>query len=166
MKFDITWTITAVIAVSSFLSPVVVSIINNKHHTEIRKMELKHNETIRFYDIQQQLSTRQSDIYYADKKEAFSKLLKVAGTYLSNTKNSIFYSNLLSALQECMLFCSSKNQALLIEFLDYAESIYYSDFSSNIRINYSKTLTNISIALNEELQSTKPVIDRKQCEHQ
>lgn len=41
MNFDITWTITAVIAVSSFLSPVVVSWMNNKHHYKMRKLELQ-----------------------------------------------------------------------------------------------------------------------------
>lgn len=34
MDFQITWTITAIIAVSSFLSPVVVAVINNRHHSQ------------------------------------------------------------------------------------------------------------------------------------
>ena len=33
MTFDVTWTITAIIAVSSFLSPIAVAIINNMHNS-------------------------------------------------------------------------------------------------------------------------------------
>ena len=47
MTFNITWTITAIIAVSSFLSPIAVAIINNHHHVRIRKMELEHDEYMR-----------------------------------------------------------------------------------------------------------------------
>ncbi len=44
MNVNITWTITAIIAVSSFLSPIAVAIINNLHHAKMRKLELEHDE--------------------------------------------------------------------------------------------------------------------------
>ena len=53
MEINITWTITAIIAVSSFLSPIAVAIINNRHHAQIRKMELKHDEYMHWLDLQQ-----------------------------------------------------------------------------------------------------------------
>lgn len=58
MNFDITWTITAIIAVSSFLSPIVVAIINNFHQARIRQIELEHDRHIRLLDIQHQASIR------------------------------------------------------------------------------------------------------------
>lgn len=71
MEINITWTITAIIAVSSFLSPIVVAIINNRHHARLRKMELEHDEYIRWLDLQQTTTVKQFDIYYADKKKIF-----------------------------------------------------------------------------------------------
>ena len=40
MKLDITWTITAIIAVASFLSPVIVTLFNNHHDYKVRKLEI------------------------------------------------------------------------------------------------------------------------------
>lgn len=47
LKFDITWTITAIIAVSSFLSPIAVAVINNLHHAKMRRMELDYDRHIK-----------------------------------------------------------------------------------------------------------------------
>lgn len=68
MSLDITWTITAIIAVSSFLSPIVVAIINNRHQARLRKYELEHDRQIKQIDLNQQALIRQADVYYADKK--------------------------------------------------------------------------------------------------
>ena len=70
MNFDITWTITAVIAVSSFLSPVVVSWMNNKHHYKMRKLEL-----------QSDLINNQISTLYNDKLTSYKKFIEVAGQY-------------------------------------------------------------------------------------
>lgn len=40
MKFDLTWTITAIIAVTSILSPVIVTLINTHHNYKIRRLEI------------------------------------------------------------------------------------------------------------------------------
>ena len=73
MAIEITWTITAIIAVSSFISPIFVAIINNKHQIKMRRLELEHDEYMRQLDLQQQTMVRQFDIYYADKKSCFSQ---------------------------------------------------------------------------------------------
>lgn len=39
MKVNLTWTITAIIAAASFLSPVIVTLINNHHDYKIKKLE-------------------------------------------------------------------------------------------------------------------------------
>lgn len=40
MKFDLTWTITAIIAVASFMSPVIVTLLNNRHNYKVKKLEI------------------------------------------------------------------------------------------------------------------------------
>ena len=40
MKVDLTWTITAIIAVASFMSPVIVTLLNNRHDYKLRKLEV------------------------------------------------------------------------------------------------------------------------------
>lgn len=87
MTIEITWTITAVIAVSSLLSPIFVALINNRNNAKIRNLELEHTDSI------------------------FEK----SGTYTQNERNT-----------------------------------------------YSKTLSEVTLALNQELESTKPVIQYEQ----
>lgn len=161
MKFDITWTITAVIAASSILSSILVAIINNKYQTKIRKMELDHAEHMHQLDLQQQFTIRQFDIYYADKKKAFSDFATEAGNYAFNTQNTHSYNSLHSAIDKALLFCNAENQIMLCDFLKYADSIFGQPFSFEDRYAYSQTLNKVSLSLNNELQSTKPVI---QCE--
>lgn len=71
MKFDITWTITSIIAVSSFLSPIFVACVNNWHHSKIRQLELEHDRALKRIDLQLQASIRQLDVYYNDKNLLF-----------------------------------------------------------------------------------------------
>lgn len=159
MQFDITWTITAIIAVSSFISPIIVAIINNRHHTKIRKLELSHDEQIRKFDLQQQASVRQCDIYYADKRQAFLDFLEAAGNFSVKRGSNSHYEILQSTIQRALLFCNSDNQHRLHDFLSYVdESVYGSTHTKTERTTYSNTLIEIAVHLNEELESTKPVI--------
>ena len=161
MKINITWTITAIIAVSSFLSPIAVAIINNRHHARIRKMELEHDEYMRWLDLQQATVIKQFDIYYADKKKAFADFANAAGQF-SHSKQSInVYQSLQSTTHIAMLYCNKSNYDLLSDFLAYADSIWGNGYTKNERGEYTKTFTSIATALNKELASTKPVIQRK-----
>lgn len=45
MNINITYTITAIIALTSLASPIITTIINNKHDLEIKKLE--HNSNIK-----------------------------------------------------------------------------------------------------------------------
>lgn len=161
MKFDVTWTITAIIAVSSFLSPIFVAIINNRHHAKIRKMELEHDEHIRWLDFQQSTIIKQFDVYYEDKKKAFSDFAHAAGLFSFAKQHSQEYQSLQSATHIAMLYCTPSNYDLLSDFLEYADNIFGDRYTKNERDDYTKTLTTVITSLNEELASTKPVI---QCE--
>lgn len=165
MKLDITWTITAVIAVSSFLSPIIVAIINNNHQLHMRNLELSHEKFKQQMDLQQQVSIKQFDIYYSDKKSAFSEFLKMAGQYRVSNQRSGIYSQLQSSIQNALLFCNIENQKLLSDFLVYANDIFGVNQSPDGRKQYSELLKNISISLNNELSLTKPIIDCKCGKH-
>ena len=39
MNFEITWTITAIIALVSLISPILVTILNNRHDYKVRRLE-------------------------------------------------------------------------------------------------------------------------------
>lgn len=165
MKFDITWTITAVIAASSILSSILVAIINNKYQSKIRKMELEHAEYMHQLDLHQQSTIRQFDIYYADKKKAFSDFAAEAGNYAFNTQSAHSYNALHSSIAKALLFCNTENQIMLCDFLKRADDIFGKPFSLDDRYAYSQVLNKVSLSLNNELQSTKPVIQSKRCEH-
>ena len=145
-----------------FLSPIAVAIINNIHHTKIRKLELTHDEHLRQMDLQVQAATRQSDIYYSDKKLAFSEFAECAGAFSLSRKDGNRYQALHSSIDRALIFCTSDNRALLKDFQHYIDSqIYQSTHGTNEHIEYSDTVNKICCSLNQELESTKPVI---QCE--
>lgn len=164
MAIEITWTITAIIAVSSFLSPIFVAKINNKHQEKLRKLELEHDEYMRQLDLQQQMMIKQFDIYYLDKKTAFSNFLHAAGKYSMGKEYSRYYEDLLATLQTALLFCNKDSRLLLSTFLEYANKIFGGNYSSHEREEYSKTLAAVTNALNKELNLTKPVINSKKRE--
>lgn len=89
MTFDVTWTITAIIAVSSFLSPIAVAIINNMHNTKMRKIELEHDEYIRWLNFQQSTIINQFNVYYSDKKNAFADFQMLLDNFHSPKKKSV-----------------------------------------------------------------------------
>ena len=161
MTIEITWTITAVIAVSSFLSPIFVALINNRHQVKMRRMELEHIEYIRQLDFRQQSMLKQFDVYYADKKAAFSDFLRAAGAYSRGKRSRCDYESLQSSLQTSLLFCNAKSKASLLAFLEYADKIMGSSYTQHERNEYSKALSSVTNALGEELSLTKPVMDCK-----
>ena len=162
MEFDITWTITAIIAVSSFFSPIVVAILNNHHHAKMRKMELTHDEKMRQLDLEQQAIIRQFDIYYSDKKTAFCDFLLAAGTFSASKQTFNNYGKLHETIDKALLFCNPVNQAALRNFLKYIDtSAFGGDCSPSSRLEYSATLTELAVSLNQELEMTKPVMERK-----
>jgi hypothetical protein len=50
-KLDLSFTITAIVALISLISPIITTLLNNRHQLKIRKLELaqKHNENTVLY---------------------------------------------------------------------------------------------------------------------
>lgn len=71
---DLSYVITALVAVMSFLSPIVICLINNFHQAKMKKLELK-----------QQAQIKQVDY----KKEIFENYLKYAGAYVYHCKDEV-----------------------------------------------------------------------------
>lgn len=162
MNIDITWTITAVIAVSSFLSPIAVALINNHHNAKLRHMELLHDENIRWLDIQKETASHQFDVYYSDKKAAFSKIAISSGEFSLLCKSVDRYHALHSAIDEALLYCNPQNYYLLKNFQHYVtHEVFGKNLSSYDLDSYNETLASLLSSLNEELLSTQPVIKRE-----
>ena len=165
MEFDITWTITAIIAVSSFLSPIFVALINNHHNAKMRKIELEYNACLRKMDLMQENITRQSDIYYSDKKQAFRDFLQAIGNYGGNKEDLDTYGQLLSSANTALLFCSKENKTNIRDFLTYVDlSTLGSGYSSEILLEYNSKAMNLAESLSTELESSKPITNCADCD--
>lgn len=163
MQFEITWTITAIIAVSSFLSPILVAIINNRHHTRIRKLELEYDKNMKQLDLNNQATIRQADIYYADKKQVFTEFINASCNLYIHSNGRESYDHFIASLNRAILFCNSQNQEKLKNFLSFINNeIYCKDIFNNPTC--VERLFDLSLSLNHELELTKPVIDCKSRE--
>ncbi len=69
-KFDLTISISVILALCAILSPILTAIINNIHHTKIRKMELQQD----YY---------RETIFH--QRELFENYLKCAGRCIQNS---------------------------------------------------------------------------------
>lgn len=151
MHLDVTWSITAIIAACSLISPILVAMINNRHHTKIRQMELSHDE-----------SMRQFEIYYADKKTAFSNFLNAAGRFSSDKSDLELYGRLQSLLNKALLFANAENQKLLCDFLTFIDTEAFAQgHSSDLLSTYSNELNSLARSLNQELESSKPKMSKR-----
>lgn len=157
---DLSWVITAVIAIVAFLSPIVVAHINNRHTAKMKQMEFTHEEKLKQIEHSQQMAEKQFEIYYADKKAAFSDFCQAAGVFSMGKQSTRDYENLHSAINRALLFCDSKNQTALQNFLNYVnrEAFGYG-YTPPERETYSKYLMDIMLSLNAELESTKPIAE-------
>lgn len=141
--------VTSVIALAAIVSPTLVAIINNTHQTKLKILEFKHDSQV-----------RQFEIYYADKKAAFSEFIRAAGVFASYRADTSAYADLLSALNRALLFCDHKNKTVLHDFLDFIDGeCFNSSEDLDSYREYSKRLRNVADCLSLDLESTKPRVD-------
>lgn len=159
-SFDFTITVSVILAICALISPIITAIINNIHHTKIRKMELEYDKKSLQTKLIHEALIHQSDIYYADKKEAFADFLKTAGAFSMRKQSQHDYDALHSSIDKALLFCNEVNQSFLCEFQNYIDTqAFGSTYSPNERTEYSRKLNEIALSLSEELDSSKPVIE-------
>ena len=95
----------------------------------------------------------------SDKRTAFSELMKKAGKFSTRKQNLDDYEALHSAVDNAILFCNSDTQELLISFMERVDKeIFGGGCSDRERILYTSLITTLGRQLNQELESTKPVI--------
>lgn len=141
--------VTSVIALAAIVSPMLVAIINNSHQAKLKTLEFKHDSRV-----------RQFEIYYADKKAAFSEFIRAAGAFASDRADTSSYADLLSALNRALLFCDYKNKTVLHDFLGFIDGECFNpgeDLDSYRE--YSERLHSVADCLSLDLESTKPRID-------
>lgn len=108
--------ITVCITVIAFISPIITSVINNKHTLELRKLELSEARELRKLEISE-----------ARKNEVYSNYLKYAGKCIASQKSDEDYSNYKSSLAEVYLYAPEDAWSPM-EFLDIA--IQSDDFNT------------------------------------
>lgn len=141
--------VTSVIAIAAIVSPMLVAVINNTHQTKLKILEFKHDSRV-----------RQFEIYYADKKAAFSEFIRAAGVFASDRSDTSAYADLLSALNRAVLFCDHKNKTVLHDFLDFIDGkCFNSGEDLDSYREYSERLHGVADCLSLDLESTKPRVD-------
>lgn len=143
MKFNLTVTISVIIALVALVSPIAVAIINNRYQARLRKMELQHD-----------LEVKQMDLYYSEKKQAFYDFLKIAGVYRTSP-DQINLGKLQSAAYSAILFCNQENKDKIQSFVRLANEVFNQSFPSDERIKYCEALYSLSSVLNDELIKLK-----------
>lgn len=100
MKLDITFTITAVIALIALISPIATALINNRHNLTMKKLDLR----------LQEVQSHNKHI-----KMLFEELLSTYGTYVSyaTTQNHRELSN---ALCRCFPYIPKKHMNTFKKF--------------------------------------------------
>ena len=117
-------------------------------------------------DLDHEAIQRQFEVYYADKRTAFSELLKEAGKFSVRKQNINNYEALHSAVDNAILFCSSNTQEFLISFMEQIDTKIFGGGCNNYeRTTYTSLIMALAHQLNQELESTKPVINYKQSKH-
>lgn len=141
MKFDITVTITAAIALVSLISPVIVALINNRHHRKMRELELE-------YDI----TKSKLAMLYENKKTAFSNFLVDAGRGCFDSGNPEVEMKFYASSQNALLFASEKNRTLISQFIqNTAQLLDSSSYDDDATHKLQEELSNLAVSLNEEL---------------
>lgn len=149
--------ITAIIALMALFSPICVAVINNIHHTKIRKIEL-----------QNQAEQKQFEIYYADKVKAFSKLTNATGKLITQVTLGQSYTDIFTDFHNALLLCNAENQSLITDFVSFVNTQLMSGQkpSQEWEKEYLSRLSTLSISLNNELcttaQNIKHLQDTKQ----
>lgn len=147
-SIDISFTITAIIALIALISPMFVAIINNRHQIKIKQIELNNN-----------ILQKKFETYYADKSNAFRSFLINSGQYCSNYWKPEFHALMLSSLENALLFCESKTSVdALTAFSLFINNKFSTLRNDNKNIDDILELTNkiseLSIILNKELLNT------------
>lgn len=142
MNIEITWTITAIIGVSSFMSPIFVAIINNRHQRKMRKMELE-------YDM----ATKKLYSLYDDKKVAFTNFLLSSGKVLTDNTLQDTLVNFYKHSQTAILFSSEENQKLIGSFSSDILNSFNDGISSEKRDVLKTQLLTLAFSLNRELST-------------
>lgn len=143
MEFNLTVTISVIIALVALVSPIAVAIINNHYQAKLRKIELQHD-----------LEVKRMDLYYAEKKQAYYDLLKIAGIYRISP-DPINLEKLQSAAYSAILFCNQENKEKIDSFLYFANELFKKPYQNLDKIQYCESLFSLSSALNDELIELK-----------
>ena len=156
MGIKLTWTISTIIAVSSFVSSVVVALINNKQQQKIHEMDLDDDKSVAELRVKQEIFHSQTEKNYTDKKNAYIRFIEAAGNFVYDPSDSQSYVDLLTASSNVILFCTDKTHKLLSDFITYTENFTECRILPDDELkNYHQNLSKLSLAFREELENLR-----------
>lgn len=153
-----TWDTSSVLALATVISSVLIAAINSRSQRKIHEKDIQHEDYSHWLDLQEKLFIDQRNIYYSDKKKAFSDFVNAAAVFIVEPATRRPYENVQTALRTAMLFCSRENYDLLYLFSLDIDEIFCSNVPGTFRKKYNQKLSDIAKSLNLELESTKPVV--------
>ncbi|MCR5836003.1 MAG: hypothetical protein K6G88_05830 [Lachnospiraceae bacterium] len=144
MNLDISFTIASIVAITSIISPIFVALINNRHHSKIRKLELSC-----------ELKQKQLSTYYRDKFNAYNQLIDLAGSFLAHNGNRSQYGGLTTAIHNAYLLSNDDSKSVIQDFSNYiTNDAFGNGMTLQQRKEYEKKLFALSSALRNDLSIT------------
>lgn len=140
MKFDTSFTITAIIAFIALLSPIVTAIINNHYLTKQKSLE--YSETAR-------QDTSQHN------RNLFEQFLSASGKFISIPVNTLTYKEENDVINEFSIAC-----CLIVPYLDDDDRKIMNNFSYKIS-NFNRDDASNSDVRNYFNVSVVPIIQKE-----
>lgn len=141
------------VAALSFVSSFMITVINNCHNREIKRIE-----------VEFEMHKTHLNLQYEHKSKLYEAVTVAAGSY-SISDDYANLSELRAAIGSAILVASPTNQNMLMEFLHMANNLSYNgcsyDECEEIKYKYIQDLCELSIALNAELKSDYVVVTKQ-----
>lgn len=144
------------ITLVTILTSTLVTVISNVYSLRIRKVEIK-----------TQSMQKQFDLYYTEKSNTFKEFVSVSSSLVLNINDGDIFDKVLSATHKAMLMCNEENKTLLKDFAEFVDARLFSGTKPTIewRTSYWNKLSEVTLSLNNELDSTSDLISpkRRKC---
>lgn len=144
--------LTISLGLAAILSPIVVSVINNRYALVIRKAEFEHDEELKRIACEQLISEKRLDVEFKIKMDAFSELIECASNHYYQQDGTAL-TKLYSAAYKATSVCTYKRcRDSIIRLVEYAKKNFvFEDGSGSKSDVFSYILSDLSIELTKEL---------------
>lgn len=114
------------LAIAAIISPIAVALLNNRHQTKLKKLELNHAKAIKALELEHHLAEKQLDITFQNKKEAFHNLLDLSVEHYLKPDDTDLVLKLYSSAYKAASLCTREDcqNSILCFVSDISGKIY------------------------------------------